>query len=535
MIGMMYLVLTALLALNVSAEVLNAFELIDESLRTATSITESSIGDKAGEFEKAMEVNPKGTKKWFDASKELTAAADTLFNEIQHYKVKLITTLEGKSEEELIEAYESEHGGHGEGGQHVAIEKLLKKKDDNNVGGQIFILEGGGVHLKEYIDNYRNTLIQIIDYDTAQAAQSVKAREAMKRNINATLYTGKFLGHGGDSVPWEVTHFEHLPAAGVVSLMSKMQGDVRNLQSQVYSFLLNQIGKTDMKFNKIEAIVNSPSSYVLRGQPYEASIFIAAYDSNATPEIIVNGSPITVENGRGVYNGNTSSVGPKSFSGVIKLLNKATGITKEYPFKSEYTVGEAAISVSPTKMNVFYIGVDNPVEVTASGVPSEKVRVSISTGSISKVSGNNYKVRVKRQGKVNIRVSAEIDGQVKSFGTREFRVKRVPDPVAVVGRDAKNKRGGTIATTVLLAQPGVKAELENFDFDMRFTVTSFIVSATVRGFTEEYRSNSAAFTSQQKQLIRQVGSGKKVYIENIMARGPDGSTRKLGSIAFRLR
>jgi gliding motility-associated protein GldM len=188
-------------------------------------------------------------------------------------------------------------------------------------------------------------------------------------------------------------------------------------------------------------------------------------------------------------------------------------------------------------MNVLYIGVPNPIEITASGVPAEKLSVSMSGGgSISKAgAAGAYNALVKTPGKVNINVSANIDGQTKSLGSREFRVKRVPDPVATVGSDAANKRGGTIGKAVLAAQAGVKAELENFDFDMKFTVVSFKVSATVRGFTQDAASTSAAFTAQQKQIIQQVGSGSKIYIEDIKAKGPDGSIRSLGTICFKLK
>ncbi|MCR5455883.1 MAG: hypothetical protein K6F33_12920, partial [Bacteroidales bacterium] len=222
----------------------------------------------------------------------------------------------------------------------------------------------------------------------------------------------------------------------------------------------------------------------------------------------------------------------KSFGGVIKLKNKSTGEIKEYPFRGEYEVGQSSLSVSPTKMNVLYIGVPNPIDITASGVPAEKLNVSISSGNITRSGGvGSYVAQVKAPGKVNISVTANVDGQTKSLGSKEFRVKRVPDPVAKVA----GKRDGTISKAELAAQAGVKADLENFDFDMRFNVVSFKVSATVKGFTQDASSNSAAFTAQQKQIIQQVSSGGKIYIEDIKAKGPDGSIRSLGTIAFKLR
>jgi gliding motility-associated protein GldM len=292
-----------------------------------------------------------------------------------------------------------------------------------------------------------------------------------------------------------------------------------------------------MKFNAIKAVVNAKSSYVLVGQPYKAEVFIAAYDSTQNPDILVNGSPIPVNQGVGVFTGNTSSPGTRTFGGVIKLKNKSTGEIKDYPFKGEYEVGQSSLSVSPTKMNVLYIGVPNPIDITASGVPAEKLNVSITGGGNITRAGaaGSYIAQVKSPGTVNINVTANVDGQTKNLGSREFRVKRVPDPVAVVGTDKANKRGGTISKAILAAQVGVKAELENFDFKMDFTVVSFNVSASIKGFNQDAKSNSATFTAQQKQIIQQVPSGNKVYIEDIKAKGPDGSIRDLGSICFKLK
>jgi gliding motility-associated protein GldM len=537
MIGMMYLFYTALLALNVSAEILTAFTLVDGSLRKTNEITEGTIADTQNEFVKAMVNDSAGVAPFKAMADEVMAKADEAYNEIKHWKEQLVFTLEGVTSEAELRK-KAKNDGNKEW-ETIDIDNLVSKKDDNNVGGQIFITEGHSTDIKKSREAYREYLISIIKKDTSTVEANVAKNQSMIKSFEQMLSTEQTKSENdeGEMVPWEVANFEHLPAAGVLSLMTKMQSDVRNTEASMLSYLLGQIGKSDMKFNAIKAVVNAPSSYVLLNQPYKAEIFIAAYDSTQNPDILVNNSPIPVNQGVGVFTGSTSSVGTKTFGGVIKLKNKSTGEIKEYPFKSQYEVGQSSLSVSPTKMNVLYIGVPNPIEITASGVPAEKLSVSMSGGgSISKAgAAGAYNALVKTPGKVNINVSANIDGQTKSLGSREFRVKRVPDPVATVGSDAANKRGGTISKAVLAAQAGVKAELENFDFDMKFTVVSFKVSATVRGFTQDAASTSAAFTAQQKQIIQQVGSGSKIYIEDIKAKGPDGSIRSLGTICFKLK
>ncbi len=558
MIGMMYLFYTALLALNVSAEILTAFTMVDGSLRKTNGITEGVIDGTQNEFVKAMVNDSASVSKYKKLADEVAIEADKAFEEIQHYKLALVGTLEGVYDADYTKKFDlsdtttdnriekalrdkwAADMPEAADPKLVDIDDLVSKKDDNNVGGEIFITKKQGEVIEQSRNTYRDFLIDIINKGTSDTSEASKvARESLAESLRQMLSTEpmKSQNDEGEIIPWSASNFEHLPAAGVLTLMTKMQADVRNTESSVLSYLLSQIGKTDMKFNAIKAVVNAKSSYVLVGQPYKAEIFIAAYDSTQNPDILVNGSAIPVNQGVGVFTGNTSSVGQRSFGGVIKLKNKSTGEIKEYPFKSEYEVGQSSLSVSPTKMNVLYIGVPNPIDITASGVPAEKLNVSMTGGgSISKAGAvGSYIAQVKAPGKVNINVTATVDGQTKTLGSKEFRVKRVPDPVATVGNDAANKRGGTITKAQLAAQAGVKAELENFDFDMKFTVISFRVSASVKGFTEDYPSTSAAFTAQQKGLIQKVQSGGKVYIEDVKAKGPDGSIRSLGTIAFKLK
>ena len=558
MIGMMYLFYTALLALNVSAEILTAFTLVDGSLRKTNTITEGVIEGTQTEFAKAMINNPAGTKKYNDLAVAVAAAADKAYKEIQHYKLALVGTLEGvygdndytapyseasdAKDQEIEKALRDKWAAdkpEAADPNLVDIDDLVSKKDDNNVGGEIFITKGQGKVIAAGRESYKNTLIDVVNKGTDNSEASQKAKQSLIASLNELLSTARMKSESDDidSVDWDVSNFEHLPAAGVLTLMTKMQADVRNTESSVLSYLISQIGKTDMKFNAIRAVVSpTTSSYVLVNEPYKADVFIAAYDSAQNPDILVGGSPLKVEKGVGKYTGNTSSVGVKTFSGVIKLKNNSTGEIKEYPFKSEYEVGQSSLSVSPTKMNVLYIGVPNPLEVTASGYNSEKLHVTISQGSVSKgTAAGAYSALVKTPGTAKVTVTATVDGQTKNLGTREFRVKRVPDPRASVTTKEAWGKGGTVSKAMLAASAGVKAELENFDFDMKFQITGFKVSATIKGFVQDATSTGPAFTAQQKTIINQAPAGSKLYIEEIKAKGPDGSLRDLGAIVLKLK
>ncbi|MCQ2251361.1 MAG: hypothetical protein MJZ66_09660 [Bacteroidales bacterium] len=544
MIGMMYLFYTALLALNVSAEILSAFALVDSSLRKTNQINEKVISDTHEGFKDALKNDP-GVAPILATAEQVMKQCDEAYGVVQSYKELFVCTLEGVTydmsnpESGMQALYASKDLNYENDKNTVYFGDLVSKKDDNNVGGQIFIQENEGEHGKKVQSSREDLKAYLSDIVNKDTLSTAGEKESMIATITEMLATEDVESQEepGKIVPWPAANFEHLPAAGVLSLMTKMQSDVRNVEASMLQYLRGLIGKADMKFNAIKAVVTAPSNYVQVGEPFKAEIFIAAYDSTQNPEILVGGSPIPVKNGVGTYTGNTQSPGPHSFSGVVKLKNKNTGEVKDYPFKGDYEVGVSSLSVSPTKMNVLYIGVANPIEITSSGVDPNKLTPSI-TGGGSLQRGakpGEYIATVKAAGKVNISVSANIDGHTKSLGTREFRVKRVPDPVAVVGTDPSNRRGGTISKATLANQAGVKADLENFDFDLKFTVVSFTVSANVKGFVKDEPSKSAAFTPQQKALINSLAPGSRVSIDDIKAKGPDGSIRDLGSINFKLK
>ncbi|MCK5667338.1 MAG: gliding motility protein GldM, partial [Thiotrichaceae bacterium] len=379
------LVLTALLALNVSAEVLNAFILVDNSLRTSTANSEKKNDAVYTEFSKAMEESPAAVKKWKEKADIVSTGSNDLFNYIDTLKYLIVRTADGPE------------------GRPDSI----LAKDDTNIPGQRMILEkvdgkNRATLLKEEIEEYRQSLLKLVGKDSSLYKPVITS---IKNNLN----TDDIKGAEGNAVAWTTANFDHLPLAGVITLMTKMQADVRNAEADILGYLFGKISAGSFKFNKVEAIVNSPTNYVLMGQSYTAEVFIAASDSTVDPIIkLGGGSQLKVVKGKGMYTGNTGSAGVKSWGGVIEMKHPETGKILTYPFKSEYTVGVAQLVVSPTKMNVFYIGVDNPVDVSVPGIDPNKIQARISSGSIRK-KGNSYVVKVKKIGKV--RVSATADGK----------------------------------------------------------------------------------------------------------------------------
>jgi len=509
MIGMMYLVLLALLAMNVSAEILNAFVLVDNSLKKSEASTLEKNNAVLSDFVKAYELNPKGVKEWKDKADITSTAANELIAEITELQKLVVATADGSSEE-----YEKGNEDFPEGGTAA-----ISKKDTKDEGTMIMIEQGKGEELQNKVEALRAKLIGM-----------VPAESGVARSIAEILDTEPTKNTEGDMIPWAQMNFSEMPLVATITMLTKLKSDVRNAESDMLKYLKAQIGVDEIKFNKIEAVVNAPTASILQGEKYSARVFIAASDSTLTPTVEVNGKPLAIENGQGVYEVTGSSPGEQTWKGVIKMLNKNTGDTLKYPFESTYNVAVPSVSISPTKMNVFYIGVDNPVDVVAAGVLAKDISVSVSNGGTIRPSGKGYIVKVKKMGKVKVSVTAN----GKSLGSKEFRCKMVPDPIATIGKDKKNWRGG-IMPKKQLANMRVNATLQNFDFDLKFKIVSHTISATIKGFDETAKGTGSRFNAKQKQIISKQNKNKRVIVDDIRASGPDGSVRRLGSLVYKVK
>jgi gliding motility-associated protein GldM len=512
MIGMMYLVLTALLALNVSKDVLDAFILVDEGLTKTTTNFVAKNQSLYGSFNEAYELNPAKVEEWILKAREVREKSQSLYDFLHESKKEIVIRSEGAGTDAIVD--------------NTIDMRKVKGKDNNNVPAEIMILNGKGKEVRQQMADYREYLVSLIDDKENYGAIVSSLQSGL--NTEDPPPDKKGVAHS-----WESYYFEHLPLASVITLLSKMQSDVRNAESEIINYLLSQIDAGSFKFNKIEPVIIANSDYVFKGQEYKARVYLAASDSTKDPEILVGEQRLPIEGGKGVFTGNTSTVGTKSWSGVIRLVgDDGSAIVRE--FKHEYTVAEASAVVSPTKMNVFYRGVDNPVSISVSGVPKENLEVEITKGSIRRATGGDWVVKPSQGNEgevVSVRVFATIDRVRRFMGASDFRVKDVPDPVAEVA----GKSQGVINLGDLTRATGVSAELKNFDFDLDFQITEFTVSAVLSGgFTKTERSENDRFTRAQMEIVSQLRSGQRITFENVKAIGPDGKIRTLNSIVLRI-
>jgi gliding motility-associated protein GldM len=519
MIGMMYLVLTAMLALNVSKEAVEAFKKVDKGLTQAIDNYAKKNNLIYEEFERANAENPAKAGKYRSAALQVKERANEAFDFIQGLKIEIINAAEGP--ENLAVK-----------GNEVIIEEV-KRIDDNNVPSEILIganENGKATDLKAILNEYREFLIGTLE------GKNPSAEEALR----ISLSTDDAKNEDGEVERWENLTFQTLPLVAVICILSEYQVSVRNAETEVLNYLYSQIDASSFKFNKLNAIVIPTSNYVTLGSDYEATVFISATDTTQKPTITVGGSNLPVdESGKGVYKTRASSVGPKKWGGVI-AMNAPDGSIKNFNFESEYVVGEPNVIVSPTAMNVMYAGIKNPIDVSVPGVSPDKIRVKVINGAVNteKVKnskGENFKgtwtVTPNAAGQtVQVIVSADINGKLTQYAPYDFRVKKVPPPVAQFGQ----RSSGSIPRATAAAQQGVFAVLPDFDFDLNFKVTGFTVLFSDKGSDYEEPSNSSQLTSKQKDLINRLTRGKNLIIKDIKAVGPDGGTVELSPIILKI-
>ena len=525
MINMMYLVLTAMLALNVASEVLESFRIIDASLTQTINNVKRKNEQIYNSFEAAYIENPTKVKAWKDKADQVKEKTRGLVTKINDLKEELVIGSGGfaKKDAELDFVLGPE--------EPIMVSSkgdtlLIKKEDDLNNPSEIMIFKKKGTDLKNSIEEYRNFLASFLEEGDPLRENIIKQLDTTDPKIN--------MKEGGEKKTWEILHFESKPLIAVITLLSKMQIDVQNAETNVISTLYSQIDAASFKFNKLGARILPKSTYVLEGDQFEAEIYLAAEDTTQQPEIFVNNTKLAMRDGKGVYKATASEVGTFKWKGLIKYKNPE-GITLPYPFEGEYQVGKPSVTISPTKMNVLYLGVPNPIKVSVPGVASENLSVSISNGRIEK-SGEGFLVypsKLDALGKnTSVSVVATLNGEKRPMGSMTFRVKEVPPPLATVS----NKNGGILKKEELLAEEGIFADLIDFDFDLKFKVTQFeITFSGASGFVTSYKGNGNRFSTEQKEQFKKLAQGSVIIIDNITAKGDDGSNRPLSPISFKIR
>ena len=522
MINMMYLVLTAMLALNVTAEVLNAFKTVDDGIGRSNTSLETKNASLFSDFQVQMNMDAKKTEPFKQKAEESQRICKTLYDQLEQYKQQVVK----------------------EAGDYDPKSGQLISNDNIDIATRKFVEEDNGKKIKEAIKKSREQLLALpSDEDKAQFTNSLPL----------------LIDEPKDGLSWEFHKFNHVPTVAAVTLLSKYQNDALAAENQLVEYFYKKIDYGQHKVDRLTALVNSPSNYIMQGLSYKANVMLTTYSSTQNPDVFIGSftsqvkknvagnydeissatdapplnNPVKVDvlNGLGKIQMQGSNVGESKYTGVIRVKDPSGSGYKFYPFEGEYQVAAKSAVVSPTNMNVLYAGLENPISVSVPGVAQKDVTASFDgPGILEKKPDGSYMVKPSGKGKYKVKVSAKVDGTTMAMGDMEFRVKRVPDPISTLDGSYGS---GNMAAPRFKSTTGIVPKLENFEFPARFDIISYTIVAILPDGIIKYPCIGPRYDSKFKDMLDK-GKFKKgctVVFEDIVAKGPEGDRRQLSPIA----
>ncbi len=503
MINLMYVLLMAMLAMNVSSDVLNGFSLVDESLSRSTVNATAQNEAMYGNFEQSMAQNPEKVREWYTRAQNVRAMSDSLYNFAESLKISIAKEADGED----------------------ADYTQLQNRENLEASTYIMLAPGSGKgqQLYDAITEYReNILSMITDSIQRQIIRDNFKTEVPRKNISLMKN-------------WQEYHFENMPAIAAITLLTKLQNDIRYAEGEVLHTLARNIDVGDVRVNQIRALVIPTSRNVVRGSEFSAQIILAAVDSTQRPEIYIDEKLLEAENGN--YSQLCSRTGDYTLNGYM-LVNDGSGASTRYDFSQDYTVVEPTATVSASLMNVLYAGFENPVSISVPGVPANRIAANIAggKGNIKSDGKGGYIVvptQIGEELKIEVTATNE-EGRRQSMGQYAFRVRQLPDPTPIIefkdkdGNTQRYRGGKTFSKQTLLNTKGIIAAIDDGLLNINFKVLSFdVLFFDNMGNAVPRKSDGASFSAAQKEIFRSLQRGKRFYITNVIAIGPDNVERKL--------
>ncbi len=496
MINLMYVVLMAMLALNVSNEVLDGFSIVEESLNRTTENSSNENQAIYGDFEAQMKSNPQKVKAWFEKATAVKNMSDSLFNFAQQLKIAIVKEADGNDGDVMN----------------------INRKDDLEAANRVMLAPGSGQGEKLYnaINSFREKILKMVSDE--------RQRNIIASNLTTQLpKNAKTMGKN-----WQEYMFEDMPVAAAVTLLSKLQSDIRYAEGEVLHTLVANIDMKDIRVNKLSAFVIPNSQTIVRGDKFSAKIVMAAVDTTQHPQIFIGGREMKLKDD--TYEIITGRTGDFNLTGYITMLN-GNGETIRRDFNQKYTVVDPSATVSADLMNVLYAGFNNPISISIPGVPLNKVSATMTGGTLQPVGPGKYIARPSAVGKdITINVMSLQSGNAKTMGQYTFHVRKLPDPTPYIQIGDNRFRTGGLAKASLMNINGIKAAIDDGLLDIPFKVLGFeTVFYDNMGNAVPMVSNGDSFSQRQRETFRTLSRNRRFYITRITAIGPDGIKRSLPS------
>jgi len=499
MINLMYVVLMAMLALNVSNEVLNGFSIVEESLnRTTSNSTKENLAIYE-DFETQMKANPQKTKEWYDKAQLVKQMSDSLYNFAAELKQAIVYEADGKD----------------------GNVNDIRNKEDLEAASQVMLSpsRGQGQKLFNAINSFREQMLKMVSDDKQKKIIASNLTTDLPKNAHAM---GK---------NWQEYMFESMPAAAAVTLLSKLQSDVRYAEGEVLHTLVQNIDVKDIRVNALEAFVIPNSQTIVRGDKFSAHIVMAAVDTTQVPDIYIGNQKVTLHDN--LYERICGATGDFTLAGYLETVN-GNGERIRRDFSQKYTVVDPSATVSADLMNVLYAGYNNPVSISVPGVPLNKITATMSGGTLQPVGPGRYIARPSTVGQdVTFTVMSTNTGHAQQMGQFKFRVRKLPDPTPYINMKDEHGnptryKGGGLAKGQLVAAEAIGAAIDDGILDIAFRVQSFeTVFFDNMGNAVPMASEGAQFSARQKENFRKLTRNRRFYISRVTVVGPDGLTRTL--------
>lgn len=508
MINLMYIVLTAMLALNVSSDVLNGFSQVSETLARTNRNMTAKNENQFLYLEELYEKNPEKVGPWYEKGKDLHSRSAMLYLQIDSIKTAIARAADGPK---------------GDADNLINLDDLE--------ASSVTMLNPAtmkGRHLRQAIEGYREYVCSLVA-DTTR-------KNVIREMLTTTVATAP--GTVGPT-SWEEKMFDNMPAIAAITLLTKLQGDIRHAESEAMANLITNVDIGDVRVNELNAYVIPNSNMIIRGGKYSANIVLAAIDTTQRPTIFVNGSKLN--NDRGLYEFVPGSVGTHDYSGYIEVA-RGDGSIDRRPFKSSYTVVEPMATISATLMNVLYAGIDNPISISVPGMPMSAINATMTNGTLTR-RGDLWIAHPQKVGsEAEILVSANMEGRSQNVGSMKFRVRKLPDPTVYL--PIKDAAGNTVhykgspkrvSKQALMAADGLGAAIDDDILNVAYSVVSFsTIFYDSMGNAIPENSDGSRFSARQKEQFKRLKPGKSFFISNVKAKGPDGITRDISPMEVAL-
>lgn len=499
MINMMYLVLTALLALNVSSEILNAFKTVNKSLENTNSTVNKSTETILASLQQKTTEPATATKAqiWYPHAQQVQTLSKTVFTYVQGLKDRI-----------LREA----------GGDPKNPEQKFKE-ENLDIATRIMIEKGEGPKLLAMLGDYKKKVLAV----------DPSIDSAFKDVLPVNLEKPASRNKAGKT--WEGAYFHMVPTVAALTILSKFQNDVKTSENRVVQFCHNKVGEVAVRFDTYAAIVGQNSNYLMPGQEIEITAGVGAFSKAATPKITIGGQNYDIgPEGTATAKLPGGGIGSRTIPVRITYTDQE-GKQQTIEKNVEYKVGQANASIALDKMNVLYIGVDNPVTIAASGAGDDRINATISGGSLVQSGGSGKYIARVNNVTDDCKITVSVDGKVA--GVSQFRVRTIPRPIAIVGGF---ESGANVPAGAFKAQAGVGAGIKDFPFELQYRVTKFTISAdTDDGYIDDAPCTGNTWSNEARRILTGLKAGRTVMVDDIHATGPDGRSQKLPSLVYYIK